>query len=198
MITPVFLSQDKDFLAKKKVGDKINYMDIVNEVAYRTMFSSYKVNQILNYYNNILKDQINKGNILYYPNLFYFGYQLKNNKRNNLIEIFDDFVDLTKINKSQIPHELILQLNLAPQSIIKIIDTYNRLFKQLFLTQKYNFSYLQLCYIKNVNHKVIGLRSLEMFYTKPDKLIFMVTNGREQWLQTFDNNKFQINFHLKN
>lgn len=197
-MSPVFLSKDNDFIKNKKTGDKINYMDIVQETAYRSLFSTNKVNKVLNYYNDYLVHALNRGYIIYYPKLFYYGYQIKNNQRHNLIEIFDKPIELLKFDKKLLSVNFVNEINLSPASIEHIINVYNDLFKQLFIQQKYEFSYLQLFYLKfNDRQKALnGVRSLEVFNSKPTQLTFLVTNGKQQWLQTFNKRQFQINFHL--
>lgn len=196
---PIFLSKDnQNFIKDKPSGDKIYYMDIVQEIAYRSLFSVNKVNKVLNYYNAYLANLINKGYILNYPDLFYFGYQIKNNKRKNLVEIIDNPINVTNFDISHLSVNFVNEINLSPQNIVKIIDTYNELFAQLFVQQKYEFSYLQLFYLKfnDRTQSLNGVRSLEVFNSKPSKLTFLVTDGDNQWLQTFNKKEFQINFHI--
>ena len=116
-------------------------MDIVQEIAYRSLFSVNKVNKVLNYYNAYLANLITKGYILNYPDLFYFGYQIKKNKRKNLVEIIDNPINVTNFDVSHLSVNFVNEINLSPQNIVKIIDTYNELFAQLFVQQKYEFSY---------------------------------------------------------
>lgn len=196
---PRFLSKDDpNFIKNKKAGDKIYYMDIVQETAYRSLFSLNKVNKVLNYYNNYLVNLINKGYIINYPQVFYFGYQIKKNKRKNLIEIIDNPIKVIKFDIKHLSINFINEVNLSPTSILKIIEIYNELFYQLFLQQKYEFSYLHLFYLKynDKTQSLNGVRSLEVFNSKPSHLTFLVTNGNQQWLQTFTKKEFQINFHI--
>lgn len=179
----------------KNAGTKIHYMEVCNEISQRTCLSSGKVNKVLQYFNEYLKHKINQGYIINFPDLFYFGYELKKSKYKGYIQIFDDFIDVTKLDNINFDN-LINQINLSLRDVKHIIFLYNDLFKQAVF-KGYSVSYLHLFHLTNKNNKISVLRTSDIFYSNPGSIIFLVTNGKFNWLQKFNQKEYQISFKFE-
>lgn len=184
-----------NLFGNQEIGTKIHYIKICDEISKRTCLSSNKVNKVLQYFNDYLKHKINQGYIIHFPNLFYFGYELKKNKYKNYIQIFDDFIDVTNLDNINFIN-LINQINLSLNDIKHIIFLYNNLFNQAVL-KGYSISYLRLFHLTNKNNKINVLRTSDIFYSNPGNIIFLVTNGKFSWLQDFNQKEYQISFKFE-